>query len=344
MRRTSSPPPAPCAPCCPTCSRPPPVRSSTSTAASTRWAPDRPAGAVSQPHLRPGRVWLSHRAVRRTVVGARTCTSFTRPSTGTTPNRAAPRESAWTRCHARAARHPPPPALRATGGSGARVERPGSRGATVRPRPSRRLPPSRPRDDVRRRPRRREAGVAPDGVRHRSHATAPARLGGRAAVPAPVRRPGRPAPRPGRGLPPSHGAPASCDEVGVTPAAACLAVCRRVRTVDAIGVGDWLLHRGHVDADELRGLVTAEPWRDGAAEVAWVLDQLVGDARSMRESALRCYLVFAGLPPAEPNGPIVLDGVAVHGDLWFPAYRTAVEYEGVQHQADRGQYVSDIDR
>jgi len=134
------------------------------------------------------------------------------------------------------------------------------------------------------------------------------------------------------------------DEVGVTPAAACLAVCRRVRTVDAIGVGDWLLHRGHVDADELTGLVTTEPWRDGAAEVAWVLDQLVGDARSMRESALRCYLVFAGLPPAEPNGPIVLGDVAVHGDLWFPAYRTAVEYEGVQHQADRGQYVSDIDR
>jgi hypothetical protein len=40
----------------------------------------------------------------------------------------------------------------------------------------------------------------------------------------------------------------------------------------------------------------------------------------------------------------VLGDVAVHGDLWFRAYRTAVEYEGVQHQADRGQYVSDIDR
>lgn len=134
------------------------------------------------------------------------------------------------------------------------------------------------------------------------------------------------------------------DEVGVAPAAAYLAVCRRARTIDSIGVGDWLLHRGHVETDELRALVTCEPWRDGAAEAAWVLDHLVGDARSVRESELRSYFSFAGLPPAEPNGPIVLGQVAVHGDLWFPTYRTAVEYEGVQHQTDRGQYVSDIDR
>ena len=62
------------------------------------------------------------------------------------------------------------------------------------------------------------------------------------------------------------------------------------------------------------------------------------------QSELRSYLAFAGLPAAEPNGPIVLGDVAVHGDLWFPRFQTAVEYEGVQHQTDRGQYVSDIDR
>src|SRR4029077_9426047 len=123
-----------------------------------------------------------------------------------------------------------------------------------------------------------------------------------------------------------------------------VAFCRRARTIDAIGVGDWLLHRGHVDADLLGALVTAEPWRDGAAEAAWVLGHLVGGARSIRESEVRSCLTFAGLPPPEPNGAIAIGDVAVHGDLWFPAYRTAVEYEGVQHQADRGQYVSDIDR
>lgn len=34
----------------------------------------------------------------------------------------------------------------------------------------------------------------------------------------------------------------------------------------------------------------------------------------------------------------------MHGDLWFPGYRVAVEGEGAQHQTDRGQYLSDIDR
>jgi hypothetical protein len=134
------------------------------------------------------------------------------------------------------------------------------------------------------------------------------------------------------------------DAVGVTPAAAYVAVCRRARTIDAISVGDWLFHRDHVDADELRALVAHEPWRDGAAEVAWVLDLLVGDARSIRESELRSVLTFAGLPAPLSNAPIALGEVEVHGDLWFPAFRTAVEYEGVQHQTNRGQYVSDIDR
>ena len=53
---------------------------------------------------------------------------------------------------------------------------------------------------------------------------------------------------------------------------------------------------------------------------------------------------FAGLPTPEPNAPISLGEVVVHGDLWFPAYRCVGEYEGEQHQLDRGQYVSDIDR
>src|SRR3954447_16325463 len=135
------------------------------------------------------------------------------------------------------------------------------------------------------------------------------------------------------------------DDVGVTPAAAYLAYCRRVRTVDAIAAGDWLLHRSHMEADELRALIAAAPWRDGAAEAAWVLGHLVGDARSLRESEVRSYLGFAGLPSPQPNGLVVLgEETAVHGDLWFPEFRTAVEYEGVQHQTDRGQYVSDIDR
>jgi len=52
-----------------------------------------------------------------------------------------------------------------------------------------------------------------------------------------------------------------------------------------------------------------------------------------------------GVTPApEPNAPIALGEVIVHGDLWFSAYRCVGEYEGEQHQLDRHQHVADIDR
>jgi hypothetical protein len=134
------------------------------------------------------------------------------------------------------------------------------------------------------------------------------------------------------------------DGDGVTPAAAYLAYCHRARVLDAIRAGDWLLHHAHMDGDELAALVSGEGWRDGAAEAAWVMDHLVGDSRSLLESEVRSLVTFAGLPPPEPNGRILLGEATVHGDLWFPGYRVAVEVEGAQHQVDRGQYLSDIDR
>ena len=60
---------------------------------------------------------------------------------------------------------------------------------------------------------------------------------------------------------------------------------------------------------------------------------------------MRSVLVFAGLPEPEVNAAVRLHGSAtVLGDLWFPRWRTLVEYEGSQHQLDRHQYVADIDR
>jgi hypothetical protein len=134
------------------------------------------------------------------------------------------------------------------------------------------------------------------------------------------------------------------DAEGVRPVAAFLAYCHRARVIDAICVGDWLFQHGHMDGDELATLIAAQDWRDGSAEVAWLLPHLVGDSASMLESEVRSLVVFAGLPAPEPNGPIRLGEATVRGDLWFPAYRTVVEVEGSQHQSDRSQYLSDIDR
>lgn len=135
------------------------------------------------------------------------------------------------------------------------------------------------------------------------------------------------------------------DDEGVTPAAAFIAYCRRARVIDAIKVGDWLLHHGHMTSTELRDLALAEQWRDGASEALWVLDHLDGDSRSLPESETRAVLTFAGLPVPEVNRRLSLDeDLVLIGDLVYEQWRLVIEYEGSHHQLQRAQYVSDLDR
>ena len=135
------------------------------------------------------------------------------------------------------------------------------------------------------------------------------------------------------------------DDVGVTPVAAYVAYCARARVIDAITVGDWLLHHGHVEWDDLRGFCLEQRWRDGALEALWVLAWLDGDSWSLRESEVRSLLVFAGLPTPESNvGAVAADDQTRIGDLVYRRWGVVVEYEGEHHQLDRAQYVKDIDR
>ena len=91
-------------------------------------------------------------------------------------------------------------------------------------------------------------------------------------------------------------------------------------------------------------LALAELWRPGSDEAIWVLPYLDGRSRSLKESETRTILEFAGLPRPALNAPVELDGLVAIVDLLYDAYRTVVEYEGNQHQVDRGQYRSDLDR
>jgi len=135
------------------------------------------------------------------------------------------------------------------------------------------------------------------------------------------------------------------DDVGVTPAAAFLAYVARARVIDAIKVGDWLLHHGHITVEEVSALALSALWRDGAHEALWILDHLDGRSRSLKESETRAVLGFSGLPAPEVNGTVpVGEDVIVIGDLVYRRWSVVVEYEGVQHQADRDQYRSDIER
>jgi very-short-patch-repair endonuclease len=135
------------------------------------------------------------------------------------------------------------------------------------------------------------------------------------------------------------------DAVGVTPAAAFVFYCARARVVDAIKVGDWLLHHDHMTRDELVTLANAELWRPGAHESLWVVNHLDSRSASLRESEVRAVLEFAGLPVLEVNRALPeARGRAVIGDLVHTGLRVVVEYEGQHHQEDRDQYRSDIRR
>jgi hypothetical protein len=135
------------------------------------------------------------------------------------------------------------------------------------------------------------------------------------------------------------------DEVGVNPAAAFVVYCALARVIDAIKVGDWLLHNGHMEWDELYRFALDNLWRDGAHEALWVLGHLDGDSRSLPESETRSLLSFSGLPVPEVNkGAGSPDDTGRIGDLIYRQWKLVVEYEGEHHQLDRAQYVKDIDR
>ncbi|WP_345457363.1 hypothetical protein [Nocardioides marinquilinus] len=131
----------------------------------------------------------------------------------------------------------------------------------------------------------------------------------------------------------------------MTPAAAFIAYCALARVIDAIKVGDWLLHERSMSLAELRDLALAQQWRAGADEAIWLLEHLDGRSRSLPESEVRAMLVFAGLPAPEVNVNLAVGpGLVVQGDLLYRALRLLVEYEGAHHQEDRDQYAIDIDR
>jgi len=137
----------------------------------------------------------------------------------------------------------------------------------------------------------------------------------------------------------------SVDDESVTAEAAFIAFCSSARGIDAIKVGDWLLHEKHMDLDVLVELANRDPWRDGAQESLWVANHLDGRSASLPESEVRSVLRFAGLPTPESNRELDLGGDrAAYGDLVYLAPLLLLEYEGLHHQEQRGQYTADIGR
>lgn len=135
------------------------------------------------------------------------------------------------------------------------------------------------------------------------------------------------------------------DDRGVSCEAAFVAFCAEARLIDAIKVGCVLLHRTWLDLDRLDLLIAEERWRRGVPETAYVLPFLHDRCRSLKEAEFLSLVVFSGLPIPDVNVAVeVAPGVELTPDFRFATYGQVVEYEGGQHQEDRGQYVADIDR
>lgn len=139
-------------------------------------------------------------------------------------------------------------------------------------------------------------------------------------------------------MPPHDGSHASVE-------AAFVALCTGVRLLEATILGCELLRRGDLDLALLDELLQGERWRRGVPETSYVLPRLDERCWSMPEAELLAHVVASGLPAPDVNRTVVLpDGTALVPDQWFERYEVAVEYEGAQHQEDRGQYNADIDR
>jgi hypothetical protein len=135
------------------------------------------------------------------------------------------------------------------------------------------------------------------------------------------------------------------DDVGVTPAAAFIQYCATARMIDAIVVGDWLLHRHHMTILEVAELARRDDWRPGAAQVRRVLPHLDARSRSVKESETRALVVFSGLPRPEVNVDLEVNGRWLGCvDLLFRIWMVVLEYEGRQHAETVEQFGRDIVR
>lgn len=130
----------------------------------------------------------------------------------------------------------------------------------------------------------------------------------------------------------------------LTDAAHCFTTsCAEIDLVDAVAIGDWLLHLGVSRAD-LDAAVAVACGR-GVALARRAMTLVRERVESPRETYVRLMLVLAGLPEPTCN-PNLGSRVAFIGraDLAYLAYLLIVEYDGRFHQEDEGNWDDDLDR
>lgn len=98
--------------------------------------------------------------------------------------------------------------------------------------------------------------------------------------------------------------------------------------------------------DMLRDAVEERSGQRGSVRLRNALSLMRVGAESPKETELRLLLHRAGLPEPELNTEILSRcGVWIaRGDIVYRWFKVLVEYDGVQHETDRDQYVRDVER
>jgi hypothetical protein len=111
-------------------------------------------------------------------------------------------------------------------------------------------------------------------------------------------------------------------------------LARHLPLIEAVMAADAALRHMPVDLDSLSQYIAAHPRAQGSAQARRVVELAEPREESPMESRLRALLVLAGLP--RPDAQVeVADG---HGhfigrlDLYYPAQRLGLEYDGDTHR------------
>jgi very-short-patch-repair endonuclease len=129
------------------------------------------------------------------------------------------------------------------------------------------------------------------------------------------------------------------------PLRTCWDLAQWLTTVEAVVLIDRLLALGTVTREDLEKYLSARVGRRGWRRMRRVLSLVDARAESPQESRLRARLVLAGLPPPEVQFRLFHEGRFVaRVDLAWPAWKLAVEYDGLYHVGDRPQMGRDRKR
>lgn len=127
-----------------------------------------------------------------------------------------------------------------------------------------------------------------------------------------------------------------------TPARTAFDIGRTRPAEQAVPILDALLNATGVPPARVVALAQRYPGARGVARLRAILELVDGGAESPQESRLRLVLVRAGLP--KPETQIRFRHLRIRVDLGWRQWKVAVEYDGIQHWADRRQRAWDIER